>query len=102
MYLLKSEEYHILVEKRLSEVSTPSSQEIKSIFNSDDDEVFEVTSTQTRSSTKRKKTKANDSEEEYTPVSKEGRFNADKLLAAFDKNINRELTMQAKEVHKTE
>ena len=90
-------------ESRLSEISTPSTQEIKSIFNSDEEEEdFEPSSNQKRSSTKRNRTKAKKSEEDDTPLSKEGRFNPNQLLAAFDQSINKQLTLQQNQIHKTE
>ena len=109
MYLLKSSKYHSIVEKRLSDISTPSTQEIKSIFNSDDDEEeYYASSKQTRTSMKRKKVQSNESNESNESnntnniPSKKGRFNASQLLAAFDKDINREFNLQQREIHKTE
>ena len=103
MYLLKSSKYHSIVEKRLSNISTPSTQEIKSIFNSDDDEEeYYASSKQTRTSMKRKKVQANESNESSNISSKKGRFNPSQLLAAFDKDINREFNLQQREIHKTE
>ena len=103
MYLLKSSKYHSIVETRLSDISTPSTQEIKSIFNSDDDEEeYYASSKQTRTSMKRKKVQANESNESSNISSKKGRFNPSQLLAAFDKDINREFNLQQREIHKTE
>ena len=106
MYLIKYIKYHSIVEKRLSDISTPSTQEIKSIFNSDDDEEeYYASSKQTRTSMKRKKVQSNESNEsnESSNISsKKGRFNASQLLAAFDKDINREFNLQQREIHKTE
>ena len=106
MYLLKSSKYHSIVEKRLSNISTPSTQEIKSIFNSDDDEEeYYASSKQTRTSMKRKKVQSNESNEsnESSNISsKKGRFNPSQWLAAFDKDINREFNLQQREIHKTE
>ena len=103
MYLLKSSKYHSIVEKRLSNISTPSTQEIKSIFNSDDDEEeYYASSKQTRTSMKRKKVQANESNESSNISSKKGRFNPSQLLAAFDKDINRGFNLQQREIHKTE
>ena len=103
MYLIKYIKYHSIVEKRLSDISTPSTQEIKSIFNSDDDEEeYYASSKQTRTSMKRKKVQANESNESSNISSKKGRFNPSQLLAAFDKDINREFNLQQREIHKTE
>ena len=103
MYLLKSSKYHSIVEKRLSDISTPSTQEIKSIFNSDDDEEeYYASSKQTRTSMKRKKVQAHESNESSNISSKKGIFNPSPLLAAFDKDINREFNLQQREIHKTE
>ena len=103
MYLLKSSKYHSIVEKRLSDISTPSTQEIKSIFNSDDDEEeYYASSKQTRTSMKRKKVQANESNESSNISSKKGRVNPSELLAAFDRDINREFNLQQREIHKTE
>lgn len=109
MYLIKYIKYHSIVEERLSDISTPSTQEIKSIFNSDDDEEdYYTSSKQTRPSMKRKKGQSNETSETNNTnetnniPSKKGRFNASQLLAAFDKDINREFNLQQREIHKTE
>ena len=71
----------------------------------DDEEEYYASSKQTRTSMKRKKVQANESNEsnESSNISsKKGRFNPSQLLAAFDKDINREFNLQQREIHKTE
>ena len=45
---------------------------------------------------------SNNTNETNNIPSKKGRFNASQLLAAFDKDINREFNLQQREIHKTE
>lgn len=90
---------YIIVEKRLSQNKQQQDIEIKSIFNSDDEEESLQPQTQQPRASSKRSTKTQPQSNNHT---KKNRYDTNTLLEEFDKTINREMKRSASTPTKAE